>query len=253
MTDQKPDQIGVQEPERVLTLTDHLGELRDRLVRSAWAIALMTVLCWNFTDQLMAFIIQPIKAFVPNGKLIYLSPTDMFVAHMKLAFAGGLILSCPVWLYQVWGFVAPGLYAKEKKYTVLFMTSGIGLFGVGMGFAYYLVLPAALKFLLEFGNSSGQAMITLKDYLSFFTTIILVFGGCFELPLVIVILGAMGIVDQKFLRTKRRYAVVILALIAAIITPPDILSMMMLLVPLLVLYEISILLVGAIGKKKQAS
>jgi sec-independent protein translocase protein TatC len=236
--------------EQAQTITDHLSELRDRLVKSAWAIAIGAVACWNFADKILEAIAKPVAPYLPNGKLVFLNPTDMFVAHMKLAGLSGMILACPVWLYQLWRFVSPGLYAHERKYSLLFVLSSAFLFLFGCTFCYFLVLPAGLKFLLEFGSNAGQAMITLPEYLSFFVTMILVFGAAFELPMVIVVLGLFGIVDQKFLREKRRYAVVILAVAAAVVTPPDVLSMMMLLVPLWLLYEASILVVGVTGRRK---
>lgn len=232
------------------TLTDHLSELRDRLIKSAYGILVMMVVAWNFREKVLEYIIHPVQSYVPNGKLIYLSPTDMFMAHIKVTAMLGIILSCPIWLYQLWKFISPGLYAHEKKYSIAFIGSGVALFLLGSGFCYFLVLPAALKFLLEFGSDVGQAMLTLSEYLSFFVTMILVFGAAFEMPLIIVLLGLFGIVDQNFLREKRRYAVVILAIAAAIVTPPDLLSMLLLLVPLCVLYEISILVVGIVGRRK---
>lgn len=238
--------------EQAQTLTDHLTELRYRLVRAAWGIAICAIVCWNFADKMLETIAKPVAPYLPGGKLVFLNPTDMFVAHMKLAGLGGLVISCPIWMYQLWKFVSPGLYSNERKYSLMFVTASVLLFVFGSTFCYLLVLPAGLKFLLEFGSSAGQAMITLPEYMSFFVTMILVFGLAFELPMVIVVLGLFGIVDQKFLREKRRYAVVILAVVAAIVTPPDVLSMMMLLVPLWLLYEASILVVGVTGRRKQA-
>jgi sec-independent protein translocase protein TatC len=235
------------------TLTDHLAELRDRLIKSLWAVAATTILCWNFSDKILDTIVNPVRDYVPNGKLVFLNPMDMFLSHMKISLLAGVILACPILVYHLWRFVSPGLYDHERKYGAAFILSGTGLFFVGVCFAYFLVLPAALKFLLTFGSSSGQAMITLPEYLSFFLTMIVVFGASFELPLVIVILGLFGIVNQKFLREKRRYAVVLLAVISAVITPPDVLSMMMLLVPMWGLYELSIILVGMIGERRKAA
>ncbi len=235
------------------TLTGHLSELRDRLIHSLYAIAATTILAWNFSDKVMDWMVNPIREFLPNGKLIFLNPMDMFMGHMKISLMAGVILALPILVYQLWKFVSPGLYTHERKYGAVFITAGSGLFLVGAAFAYFLVLPTGLEFLLNFGSSSGQAMITLPDYLSFFLTMILVFGVSFELPLIIVILGLFGIVNQKFLREKRRYAVVLLATVAAVITPPDILSMLMLLVPMWGLYEISIILVGMVGQRRKAA
>lgn len=234
------------------TLTDHLTELRDRLVRSAWAIALATILCWAFSEYIFNFVRAPIVPYLDAGGLIFTNPMDKFIAHMKVAVLGGIVIACPIWIYQAWMFVAPGLYTHERKYSMMFIGAGSGLFVTGVAFVYFLVLPMAFKFLLTFGGTTDKPMITINEYMSFFMTTTLVFGAAFELPLVIVLLGAIGIVDQKFLREKRRFAVVGLAVISAIITPPDVLSMLMLLVPLWGLYELSILLVGIGPNKKPA-
>lgn len=235
--------------ERLATLTDHLAELRDRLIHSAYAVFIASCVCWYFSDWMFTQIAGPIIPYIPGGKLKFTNPTDAFMAYLKIAITGGVIASCPFWLFQVWRFVAPGLYSKEKRYTAVFIASGSVLFLIGASFAYFLVLPTGLKFLLNF-STSAEAFITLPEYMSFFTTMTLVFGAAFELPLVLVLLGLIGLVDAKFLRSKRRFAIVVLAIAAAILTPPDVMSMLMLLVPLMALYEISILLVQAIGQKK---
>lgn len=238
------------DPSEGQTLIEHLGELRDRLVKSAWAVLLGTIICWIFKDQLFDILRRPILETHMLDGLVFTHPIDSFMAHVKVAILGGVIMTCPIWLYQAWQFVAPGLYAHEKRYSVIFIAAGTILFGVGVSFAYFLVLPAAFKFLLGFGGGTDKPMITIKDYFSFFTTMMLVFGFAFELPLVIVVLGAIGIVDAKFLRAKRRIMIVIMAIVSAIVTPPDAASMMMLFVPLIILYEISIILVATMSKKR---
>lgn len=232
------------------SLIDHLVELRFRLVRSAWAIVIGMILCYNFTNQIFDFIRAPITPYLPTGGLVFTAPADKFIAHLKIAFFSGLIVACPFWMYQVWKFISPGLYSKEKKYTMGFIFSGTFLFLVGISFSYYLVMPAAFKFLMGYGGTTDQAMITIDQYLSFFVMTTLMFGLSFEMPLIIVILGMLGIVSAKFLREKRRFAVVLMAAIAAVITPPDLLSMMMMLGPMLVLYEMSIILVRFFEAKK---
>lgn len=232
------------------TLVDHLTELRDRLVKSAWAIAVTTALCFFFSEQLFNIVRHPIIAHLPEGGLVFTNPMDKFMAHMKLSMVAGVIMACPAWIYQAWMFIAPGLYAHEKKYSLTFVFTGIVLFLAGVSFAYFLVLPSAFEFLFSFGGSVDKPLITISEYMSFFATMTLVFGASFELPLILVALGVLGIVSSDTLREKRRYAIVGLATVAAVITPPDILSMMMLLVPLTALYEISILVVRVVERKR---
>ncbi len=229
---------------------DHLTELRFRLIRSLCACLIGMLACYNFTDKIFDFIRVPIQQYLPAGGLVFTAPADKFIAHLKIAFFGGMILSCPIWIYQIWKFIAPDLYSKEKKYSIGFIFSGSFLFALGIAFAYYLVFPAAFHFLMGYGGDVDKPMITIDQYLSFFVTTSLMFGASFELPLIIIILGMLGIVSSKFLREKRRYAVVAMAVLSGVITPPDLLSMLMMLVPLVLLYEIGLWSVFFFEKKK---
>lgn len=239
------------------SLTDHLTELRDRVVRCAWAVLACSILAWFFKEQILEILTEPIEPQLQQGSLVFTNVVDPFMINLRISIVAGITLATPIWLYQAWKFVAPGLYAKEKKYTVGFIISGTVLFVTGVVFSYMLVLPAGLKFLLEMApspeSSALRAMIDITKYLSFLTTTALVFGLAFELPLVITMLGVLGIVDQNGLRQKRRFAILGMAILAAIVTPPDALSMMLLLVPLCILYEISIILVGMLGTKTSPS
>ncbi len=152
-------------------------------------------------------------------------------------------------LYQLWVFVAPALYKKEKKFMAAFLLIGSALFVLGGSFVYFIVFPNAFSFLLNFGSSADQAMISIAEYLSFFFVMFLVFGSAFEMPLVFSVLAVMGIVSSQFLTSSRRYAVVLLAVASAVLTPPDIFSMVFMLAPLLLLYEISIFFVKILEKK----
>lgn len=252
MSDQTNEQATeADSEEKRQHLTEHLVELRVRLIRVVWIILLGTIVCWYFSEDLFQVIRAPIAPYLSASGLVYTAPMDKFMAFIKIAFLGGVILTAPIWLFQVWGFIAPGLYNKEKKYAVGFVFSGCFLMILGTLFSYFIVFPMAFKFLMTFGGETDKPMITIDHYLSFVTTTTLGFGMAFELPLVLVILGMMGIVSQQFLREKRRYAIVALAALSAVITPPDLLSMLLMLVPMTLLYEISILLVGFFEKKRK--
>lgn len=232
------------------SLVEHLTELRTRLFRSLVGVAIGFGACWGFSEYLFDFIRQPIAPYLnPNmGGLVFTAPMDKFLAHIKVSFLAGIILTCPFWIYQLWMFIAPGLYAKEKKFGAYFIVSGSVLFLTGVSFVYFVVYPMAFKFLMGFGGQTDQPMITISEYLSFFTTTTIVFGLAFEMPLILAILGMMGVIDHEFLRSKRRYAIVLLAALSAILTPPDVISMVLMMAPMVLLYETSIVLVRLLGR-----
>ncbi len=243
MSDQNSDQ-----PES-MGLVQHIAELRFRLTRAALFIFLGTLVCWGFSEQIFNIIRHPIEPYLPDGGLVFTSPIDKFMAHIKLAFIAGMVLSAPLWLYQLWKFIAPALYKNEKKYAAGFILAGTFQFISGVVFCYLIVFPMAFKFLMTFGGNVDKPMITIDSYLGFFTQTAVIFGLTFEMPVVISFLGLTGLVTQEFLKKNRRYAVVTMAVVSAIAAPPDALSMILLLVPLWVMYEISVILVGILGKK----
>ena len=222
------------------SLVEHLSDLRSCLIRSIIGILIGFGVCWTFSSEIFSFIRGPITPFLKEGGLVFTHPMDKFMAHVKVSLLAGIITTCPYWVYQIWRFISPGLYAKEKKYGLSFIFFGTTLFLSGVSFVYFIVFPMAFQFLLLFGDSTDIAMITIKDYLSFFSTVTLVFGAAFEMPLILTILGMMGVIDHHFLRTRRRLAIVALAAMSAIITPPDVISMLAMMVPLIFLYELSI-------------
>jgi sec-independent protein translocase protein TatC len=232
-----------------MNLIQHIGELRFRLTRAAIFIVLGTLICWGFSEYLFNIIREPIRPYLPSGGLVFTSPIDKFMAHIKLAFIAGMTLSAPLWLYQLWKFISPALYKNEKKYAVGFIFFGTVQFVLGVLFCYFIVFPMAFKFLMTFGGDIDKPMITIDNYLGFFTQTAVIFGLTFEMPVVITFLGAVGLVSQQFLKKNRRYAVIAMTVISAIAAPPDALSMILLLVPLWAMYEISVILVGIFQKK----
>jgi sec-independent protein translocase protein TatC len=174
---------------------------------------------------------------------------EAFLTYMKVAFISGLILASPFVLYQIWAFVAPGLYRHEKKYVVPFVLAGSFFFAIGILFAYYVALPVGFKFLLGFATDFIKPLPSMKEYLSFSIKFLLAFGLVFEFPVVLVLLARIGVVDAKTLARQRKYAILLIFIFAAILTPPDIISQLIVALPMIGLYELSILLSKLFGKK----
>jgi sec-independent protein translocase protein TatC len=232
-------------------LIEHLSELRTRLIYAVLGIAVGMAICWNFSTEIMKLIRHPIEPYLPQGGLIFTGVMDKFMAHIKVALLGGVILSCPFWIFQLWKFVAPGLFESERKYAGAFIFTGSFLFLVGVSFVYFFVYPVAFEFLMGFGGDADKPMISIAEYLSFFMMTTLMFGLAFEMPLILVLLALMGLIDAPFLRKHRRYAVVVMAFFAAILTPPDVISMTMMLIPLMFLYESAIIAIVVIVRKRE--
>ncbi|MCX7978848.1 MAG: twin-arginine translocase subunit TatC [Bdellovibrionaceae bacterium] len=233
------------------SLIEHLEDLKSCLQSSFIGILVGAVCCFYLAEEIFNIIRGPIEPLLPGGSLIYTGPLDKIIAYLKIAVISGVVVSTPWWVYQIWKFVAPGLYKNEKRFSVKFVAAGTSLFVLGVGFSYFIVLPMALKFLLNFGAPQDKPMISINEYLSFFLQITLIFGVAFELPLVLATLALLGIISAEFLRQYRRYAVVIMSVLSAIITPPDLLSMVLMLVPMIFLYEASIFVVWMLEKNRK--
>ncbi len=233
------------------TLVEHLTELRDRLIRSIIAVAILSVVAWEFKEFFFDIVRSPIEPYLNGEGLKFLAPAEKFMGYLKVAILSGVIMATPIWVYQFWRFISPGLYQKEKKFGIYFILFGSTLFLTGVLFVYFVVYPLAYGFLFSVGDPADKPMITINEYISFFTTTTLIFGLAFELPLVLTILGIMGLVNSTILRLLRRYALILICVASAIITPPDVMSMVLLVMPLYGLYELSIILVDWFGHKPE--
>lgn len=237
-------------------MMDHLIELRKRLL---WCLIFFCgafIACYPLAEHIFGFLVHPLASAMDDShrKLIYTSLTEAFVTYMKVTFFAATFLSFPMIAIQIWRFVAPGLYKIERNVLLPFLWVTPLLFLIGGAFAYYLILPPFFEFCLNYetpslGGVSLQLEAKINEYLSTVMQIILAFGMGFELPVVLVLLGRVGIVSSGSLKKHRKYAFLLIAVAAAILTPPDILSMVALLIPLYSLYEISILLIQLQEKK----
>lgn len=222
-------------------LLDHLNELRQRLGRALLAFTVTFLLCWSFADQIYEFLARPIYEILgDNEKLVFLNVMDPFIINIKVAALAAVFLASPLILYQAWGFIAPGLYRREKLMAVPFIFFGSVLFLAGGAFAYYIAFPFAVEFLIGMG-SNFEAQITITSYLSFLMTVILGLGMMFELPTVIVILARLGLVTPSFLLRNVRYAIVLIFVVAALITPtPDVVNLCIFALPTIALYFLGV-------------
>ncbi len=238
-------------------LLDHLVELRARLLRAIAAIAVSFGVCLYFASDIFGFLIRPLTEAFPagQGKLVYTKLYEAFFVEIKVALFAAFFLSFPVIANQLWAFVAPGLYAKEKKAFLPFLFLTPVLFFCGAAMAYYLVMPEAFKYLLSFQGQKGgldiEALPAAGDYLGLVMQFILAFGISFLLPVLLLLLNRAGIVSRKKLVSLRRYVIVILTGFAAVITPPDLMSQILLLIPLMLLFEGSLLIMW-LGERREA-
>ncbi|MGH9580184.1 MAG: twin-arginine translocase subunit TatC [Terriglobales bacterium] len=258
-TDGTPDsQAEAAEPEiPSMSFLDHLEELRRRILYALISIVAGFLAAWSFADKIFALMQVPIQEALRQHKLdeslVYLSPTEPFNIYLKVGLLAGLFVASPLVLYQVWMFISPGLYRHEKRYILPFLSFTVALFLSGGYFGYRVVYPAALDFLIGYGEGF-RPMITIGEYTDLFLTVIVGLGVVFELPVVIFFLALMGVVDAAFLWNNLRFAVLGIFLIAAILTPTtDIVNMMIFAAPMLVLYLLSIGLAWMVHPKRRRS
>lgn len=238
--------------EESLPLTTHLEELRKRLIRVL--IVLVIVFCGVYSQSqiFMDFVTAPIVPILPeNSTMAILKLTEGFFTELKLSALIAVFFSMPFIFYQGWKFIAPGLYAQEKKYVFSFVLMSSALFFLGASFAYYIVFPFGFKFFLQYAEGYVTANLSIQWYLSFVTRLIMAFGLVFEMPVFVLFLSKMGLVTAQMMRKHRRYAYFGIIVFSAVLTPPDVFTQIMMSGPMITLYELSIFIAKVFGRKRE--
>ena len=243
------------------SFTDHLTELRSRLIKSIIYLFIFFIIRYFFAGNIYSFLVEPyanaVKGDDLNRRLIFTALQETFISYLKVAFFTAMFVSSPIILTQIWKFIAPGLYKNEKKALLPYMIATPTLFLLGGMLVYYLVMPLAIKFFLSFettaeiGGLPIQLEAKVNEYLSLIMRLIFAFGISFQLPVLLSLLAHVGFIDSEYLKKRRKYVVVIIFAAAAVLTPPDPITQIGLGIPLLILYELSILSVRIIEKKNK--
>ena len=249
------------ENQKKSSFVEHLTELRSRLVRSIIYLFLFFILCYFFSENIYNFLVEPYANAVKddglNRRMIFTALHETFITYLKVAFFAAMFISSPIILTQIWKFVAPGLYKNEKRALLPYLIATPTLFLLGGMLVYYLIMPLAIKFFLtfetsaQFNNLPIQLEAKVNEYLSLIMRLIFAFGISFQLPVLLNLLARAGFIDSEYLKNRRKYVIVIIFAAAAILTPPDPITQIGLGIPLLILYELSILSVRLIEKKKK--
>lgn len=237
---------------KTMPLLEHLGELRTRLVCSLWAVIALFLFFLYFASPMINFLKEPLAASLPTGvePLHFTGPLEVLFADMKVAFLAAIIAGSPVWLYQFWKFLEPGLYPSERRLLIPFTFVSVVLFLLGVCLSYYAIIPLSLTFLLNIGLEVAAPVITVSDYLSLLIIMILGFGLIFETPLILILLASLGVINAQTLKSYRKYTMLLILVVSAILTPPDPISQVLMAVPLYMMYEISVFIVSYREKKK---
>jgi sec-independent protein translocase protein TatC len=235
-----------------MPLTSHLEELRKRLVRILIAVGIAFMGCFAFKEELFRIVAQPLISVLPQGSyMVYTGLPEAFFTYIKVSFYAGLFVASPVVLYHIWKFISPGLFPKEKKFVAPFVITSTLLFIGGVCFGYFLVLPSAYKFFLEFTTDFLKPMLSMREYLTLTLKLLLSFGVIFEIPVFLFFMTKIGLVTPRKLARMRRYAIVVCFIVAAIITPtPDAFTQCMMAIPMVILYEVGIIVSKLAVRKK---
>lgn len=233
-----------------IPFTAHLEELRQRLVVCFIAVGIGFVVAYGFKEKLFQILTRPLISVMQTGdNMIFTGLPEAFFTYLKVAFLAGIMLAAPVIIYQFWMFVAPGLYHKEKRLLIPIVLLSSVFFIGGALFGYFIVFPFGFKFFLGFATDTIRPLPSMKEYLAFAAKLLLAFGLVFELPLIVTFLAKMGLVSVDFLKQNRKYALLLFFVFAAILTPPDVVTQIMMALPLMALYEVSIIGARLFGKK----
>lgn len=239
------------EDDAPMSIMGHLNELRRRLFRIVIIVILGFVAFYGISEPLYGFLSAPLKACMPEGsKLIYTSPQGAFFTYMKVALVASLFGTSPFSFYQLWAFIAPGLYREEKRAVLPLAFFSSVFFLAGASFCFFLVFPIAFQFFMGFATETIVPMISVEEYLSFALKLLIAFGLVFEMPLFAYFLSRFGLLTPEFMRRSRRYAILVIFIVAAILTPPDVFSQCLMAMPMLVLYEVSIYVSAMAYRKK---
>lgn len=237
-----------------MSFTAHLAELRKRLVICFIAVGIGFGVAYAYSAQIFEWLVQPLIGVLPPGdKLVFTALPEAFFIYLKASLIAGVVLASPVIFYQLWMFIAPGLYQKEKRFVLPFVIISSLLFAGGALFGYYVVFPVGFRFLVGFSTENIRALPSLQLYLTFCLKLLLGFGLVFEFPVLAYFLGRIGVINSRMMAKNRRIAVLLIFIVAAVITPPDVVSQILLAVPLYLLYECSIIIVKFTGKKRKAA
>jgi sec-independent protein translocase protein TatC len=252
---QTKEEATEEEPPHEMTFTEHLNELRVRLMRCLIGAFVGFLACYAFAEQLFTLLMQPLVTLLEpsGGALIYTGLPEAFFTHVKVAALAGLFVASPYIFYQIWMFIAPGLYEGERKYMIPIALCSAICFITGALFGYYVVFPFGFQFFLGYASEVIKPMPSVKEYFSFSTSMLFAFGLIFELPLFMFFLSVLGIVNYKSLRKFRKFAILGSFVVAAILTPPDVVSQCLMAGPMCLLYEIGILVAYVFGKKPKES
>lgn len=232
-------------------LLEHLDDLRKRLFRALAAAFLGMLACYVFAKQLFDWLMLPLYEALPEGStMIYTAPHEAFFIHIKTAFVAGFFLTSPFIFYQFWLFIKPGLYPHERKYILPISLCSALLFVGGALFGYFVIFPFAYQFFMGFADIFVSPMITMREGFSFALRILLAFGIVFELPLVIFFLSVLGLVTSDFLRKKRKYMIILAFMLSAVLTPPDLITQAFMAGPLILLYEVGVLIAVIVGRRQ---